>query len=573
MIKEIIEEGILLKIVFDGDMPLDVEKKLDKLSLGTSSKMRKVWNISATLGKVVEFLPELNQHYSKALKKEAMIEDVYNRDTITGLDSSYLSDSSRNLRVTQQKDITLFTKILNLNGGIIANEMRTGKTPTSIGVQEEWFKTNKNGNVVFVVPNHVIGQFEKEIQLWSGRVPIIINHSNKSKRLELWAKVANKSGEVFITTHSKVGADYKSFPQFDKDKNHLLIVDEAHFLRNHRTLQSEGMKTLASKCGDIYALTGTPAVNGDEDFIRIAKFIWNNIPVSLATDYFFSVDEWNHFSYNKVPASYKMKKSKEDEWKSFLHNIASNRKQVGEMLESNNIDLKMNDKQKITHDLIIKDKVASDKGLSDTPTMKSYMDMRKCELSPNFIEGSYDNEGAKVEWVIDYIRNNKGKKIVITSFFKSFFREYFYDILKVEFPELIIDIMDGDVSSKVKEQIRIRFQDSDLDILLLQSSINTGLTLSKAHTIIFMDKSWLPAENEQLQARIWSTGNPGEPSTKEKKAYYLTCVDGYDAFIEKTNIKKQLRTIKSNNFKEEEMLQATFEDYLKEREEELNNGE
>lgn len=52
------------------------------------------------------------------------------------------------------------------------------------------------------------------------------------------------------------------------------IVDEAHFLRNHRSQQSKGIYTLQDSEYKM-VLTGTPVVNCPSDIFGILKFLGN----------------------------------------------------------------------------------------------------------------------------------------------------------------------------------------------------------------------------------------------------------------------------------------------------------
>ncbi|WP_375318342.1 SNF2-related protein [Spiroplasma endosymbiont of Virgichneumon dumeticola] len=56
-----------------------------------------------------------------------------------------------------------------------------------------------------------------------------------------------------------------------------LVIDEAHFLRNYKTAQSESILDIANHVSSVYCLTGTPANNHPSDVFGILKVIDNKL--------------------------------------------------------------------------------------------------------------------------------------------------------------------------------------------------------------------------------------------------------------------------------------------------------
>ena len=93
----------------------------------------------------------------------------------------------------------------------------------------------------------------------------------------------------------------------------------------------------------------------------------------------------------------------------------------------------------------------------------------------------------------------------------TIFSSYF-TLIKPELEKLgkKVGVIDGKVSQKEKFATAERFQRGEIDILLCNIvAAGTGFTLDRSDTIMFLDKDFNPANNEQAEARI-------TPTTKER---------------------------------------------------------
>jgi len=90
-----------------------------------------------------------------------------------------------------------------------------------------------------------------------------------------------KEFDIVITTYGTVSSEYK---KGDTKKQGLLyklndgffyriIADEAHIIKNHKTMQSKGICLLSKKCTTHWCLTGTPIQNGLNDLYGMCRFL------------------------------------------------------------------------------------------------------------------------------------------------------------------------------------------------------------------------------------------------------------------------------------------------------------
>jgi SNF2 family DNA or RNA helicase len=132
--------------------------------------------------------------------------------------------------------------------------------------------------------------------------------------------------------------------------------------------------------------------------------------------------------------------------------------------------------------------------------LSQLMRLRQLCLDPRLL--GFDVRGAKTDALLEWAENNTEPFVVMTTF------SSYFELVKPELEKLgkKVEVIDGSVSKTNRQRIVELFQRGDIDILLANIiAAGTGLTLDRADTIIFLDKSFNPADNEQAQDRIVPT--------------------------------------------------------------------
>jgi len=115
----------------------------------------------------------------------------------------------------------------------------------------------------------------------------------------------------------------------------------------------------------------------------------------------------------------------------------------------------------------------------------------------------FNNLGSKINYLINFFREQKEQGVIVFSTRSETFLEPLFNILKEKGIETGLII--GKTSYREKEEFISQFQSGKLNILLCNiQSAGVGLNLSRAETIIFADRSYSPADNEQAEARFLS---------------------------------------------------------------------
>jgi len=111
-----------------------------------------------------------------------------------------------------------------------------------------------------VAPAALLGNWEKELERFAPSLKVSRYHGNR--------RSLDKQHDVFLTTYQTAVRDSAKL----KDEGFsLLLVDEAHLMKNAETRISRTVKQLRSKYR--LALSGTPVENRLEDLRSLFDFI------------------------------------------------------------------------------------------------------------------------------------------------------------------------------------------------------------------------------------------------------------------------------------------------------------
>jgi SNF2 family DNA or RNA helicase len=148
---------------------------------------------------------------------------------------------------------------------LVLNEPRTGKTPTMITVLKA-LETKKN---LVVCPSSLVLNWAKEFKQWYPEMKIYPITGNKNKRIQTYADCrATRYGNTVIIISKDTWKLDEALHELTFD---TAIVDEAHFLRNWKSKQSEAIFKI--KAAYRYPLTGTPSVKHGSDVYGLLHFI------------------------------------------------------------------------------------------------------------------------------------------------------------------------------------------------------------------------------------------------------------------------------------------------------------
>jgi SNF2 family DNA or RNA helicase len=381
---------------------------------------------------------------------------------------------------------------------LVLNEPRTGKTPTMITVMKA-LGTKRN---LVICPSSLVLNWAKEFKQWYPEMKVYPVTGNKNKRIQIYAdcRATRYVNTVIIIS--------KDTWKLDKELHELsydtAIVDEAHFLRNWKSKQSEAIFKI--KATYRYPLTGTPSVKHGSDVYGLLHFI---DPTRYSSYWQFTDRYWEIQDNGWGKDIANAKKAREKELLSLMeiNSVQRKRQDVMKWLpkaQHQTIPVQLEGKQLKLYNQMLDTFMADDEETEheiDTMNkLSQLMRLRQLCLDPRLL--GFDVRGSKTDALLEWAENNTEPFIVMTTF------SSYFELVKPELEKLgkKVEVIDGSVTKSNRQRIVEDFQSGKVDILLANIiAAGTGLTLDRSDTIIVLDKSFNPADNEQAQDRIVPT--------------------------------------------------------------------
>jgi len=181
--------------------------------------------------------------------------------------------------------------------------------------------------------------------------------------------------------------------------------------------------------------------------------------------------------------------------------------------------LDMNPKQKKAYKSV-RDTVEYE-DLVDAPNqMAQFVRLRQIALAPRML--GVDTPSPNQQYVLDWLDDNPGEQLIVFSTFSSYLKERQKEI---KGSALII----GETSTADRAKAVGAFQEGRIRVILANVLAGgVGLTLDRAGTIIFLDKDFVPANNEQAEDRIVPTT---EDKIRGSQIITLSMKDSVDARV------------------------------------------
>lgn len=402
-------------------------------------------------------------------------------------------------------------RMLNLKGCLNANPMGYGKTVETI----EYIKQSKVEKVLIIAPKSVLEQWASEIEKWWPNCPLGV-YVNPSK--------IHFAVDICIVNYEKLERMNLESTLWD-----LIVCDEAHRIKNPKSKRSVKLKQIPTMYK--LALTGTPITNKPNDLFNILH--WLN-PTYVGESYWDFVNAFceveDSFFGNKIIGL-----TKDEDKQKLL-------KRILEVASVRNPDLHLTKGKQII-DVTIK--MTTEQGqlykdvknlvfskLPENMTIANGLSklIRLQQVTSN--TALYDiNKNPKFEWIADLLEDNPDEKIVVFSKFSStlaslnkFLKDRGYQVATIV----------GSLEDRMSE--KIKFTTPEYRIITgTIGALGTGVDglQHESSTVVFIDRDWSPAINEQAEDRVNRLGQ-----TKRVNVYNLMCKGSIDYYVGKLLIKK-----------------------------------
>lgn len=361
----------------------------------------------------------------------------------------------------------------DVHGVLCAYTVGSGKTLAAIAVAEAlrrcYTGTRIKGAVV-VVPASLVNNFEKELYKF---------HIAEVARYDVM------SIEKFVN-HPPNLAD------------RILIIDEAHNLRNSKGKMSSAIQTEAKKAVKVLLLTGTPVANYPYEIAALLNMIIDPSETMLPTE---------PLKWNKLLGSTGLQDNDTDlieplrsiVAKHVLYYSPSDRRDYP-TLSSETTFVAMDEKQALEHQKVAKGIRLTVRNLEKTVTRGG--GLPAFFVGPRQISNGIDERGGpKFRIALDRIKQAvaKGRKSLIYSFFLG--RGLYYMTALLEEAKIDYAIFSGGETKAQKEDAVKRFNSGSLKVLLISGSGAEGLDLKFTNYVHLMESSWNEAMTQQVIGR------------------------------------------------------------------------
>ncbi len=406
---------------------------------------------------------------------------------------------------------------------ILAHQMGTGKTViTSTAI-----KYGGKGKILVISPNSVKWSWVDHMTTWGEQSNLFVMESGTKVQTDdldrahvLYGSLDKRHEELNRLLNTE--KNYVLMLNYDQLRLHskllqhhlydVLIVDEAHRVKNRKALRTQSIQKVARQSKDVWLLTGTPVRNDYTDYwsllnildpIRFSSY-WNFVNIYMksinnmwgGTDIIGLHDEKE---FNSMLSTYMFRKTKEEVMPHMPKKIyADHRLRLNE--KQANIYRRM-EKEFCMHINKLLDNGQLIEDVLKAPTVVSQIiRLRQICLTPAMIGGPPDS--AKLDAFGEIMEDYKwaGTQVIVYCTFRAFlpFLAQVLNKLEMSYAEIV-----GGQSAHERDQVEKALKAGDVQIILgTLSSMGEGMNLQAATEVIFTNRDWVPANNEQGEDRI-----------------------------------------------------------------------
>ena len=194
---------------------------------------------------------------------EHILRDLYHSTTHDYPIPNALSGTLRDYQLTGFKWLKTLAHY-NL-GGILADDMGLGKTIQAICLLLSDVDERTQPSLV-ICPTSLVLNWQQELERFAPSLKVVIVTGGAQRRLALLDDLSHY--DVVLTSYDLLSKDIMAY---ERHEFHYCIADEAHYIKNKKTLKSMALRSLRSKVR--FALTGTPIENRLSELWTLFDFI------------------------------------------------------------------------------------------------------------------------------------------------------------------------------------------------------------------------------------------------------------------------------------------------------------
>lgn len=402
-------------------------------------------------------------------------------------------------------------------GGILADDMGLGKTLQIITLLEHARLEAISKTVdltetashtacpppvsLIVCPSSLVYNWDSEIEHFAPNLKTLLITGTAQERQELLTHYADY--DVLITSYDMLKRDIASY---DNLHFHYQIIDEAQYIKNHRTQAARSVCSIHSVTR--FALTGTPIENRLSELWSIFEYLMPRFLYPYA--YFRSEleqpivenkDQIAATRLQQLVRPFIMRRLKTDVLKELPDKLehavyAQMTDEQNKLYTANTLKLQKDLEQQ--SDSMFK--------TSKIQILAELTKLRQLCCDPSLIYQNYHGGSAKLDTCIQLIENAMagGHKILLFSQFTSML-DVIERRLKAE--RILYYRLDGSTKSEQRTRLVNAFNENKIPVFLISLKAGgTGLNLTGADIVIHYDPWWNAAAQNQATDRAHRIG-------------------------------------------------------------------
>lgn len=368
--------------------------------------------------------------------------------------------------------------ILHQKKVLLGDEMGLGKTVQAIASMVSLRNTGEKHFLV-VCPASVVINWCREIEQHSKLRAIKIHGETRRVMLHKWIE----NGGVGVTTYETAG----SLKIPEDFKYSMLVVDEAHYVKNPDARRTKSIIDLGNKTDRILYMTGTALENKVDEMIELISQLQPEVARQVSSLAFMSTAET--FRTRVAPVYYRRKRE----------DVLT---ELPELIEKEAWCELMPDEKEIYETNVLSKKTA---------------DIRR--VSWNVDDLGLSSKAQRLKELLTEIKED-GRKVIVFSFFLDTIRkiyEYFNDVC--------LPPITGSVSPVRRQEVIDEFDKAEAGAMLvcqIQAG-GTGLNIQSASVVVITEPQWKPSIENQAISRAYRMGQ-----TRNVLVYRLLCVNTVD---------------------------------------------
>ena len=363
---------------------------------------------------------------------------------------------------------------------ILGDEMGLGKTVQAIAVLTHL--RNKGDKYFMVIsPLSVLTNWSREIEKFSDLFFIKIYGNNKQESFFSWLE----KGGVALTTYETLSALIKP----DNLKIDMLIVDEAHMVKNKNAARSQRTKEYVDASARICYMTGTVIENNLGEMIKLIEDLNPNLAHELSSQKVYFNDEM----FKKLVAPIYFRRKREDVLTELPEKIENE-----EWCDLSQIERKTYKESILNHNFSQARRVSFDVPLKDSSKMTRLME------------------------IIDMAKLEDRKVLIFSFFLDTIFS------IKEFLGDRALPPIYGDIPTEKRQLIIDEFNNSPGGTVLLTQIISggTGLNIQSASVVVITEPQFKPSIENQAISRAYRMGQ-----SRNVLVYRLLATDTVDERI------------------------------------------